>query len=99
MEVIHIMEVLYILQLTPDDKDMVEEHKLSEEAAQEYARKANVISTKDKDKDKEKKEEKDEEQKEKDMLSDKKYNDNQKVQLCVALLEVRHTNVYMYMYF
>ena len=59
-----------------------------EEDAQEYARKATVISTKDKDKDKEKKEEKDEELKEKELLDDGRYNTNQKIQFCVALLEV-----------
>lgn len=67
---------------------MHKEHRDTEKAAQEYARKANVISTKDKDKDKEKKEEREEELKERECCDDGRYNSNQKVHFCIALLEI-----------
>lgn len=57
--------------------------------AKEVARKLNVISTKDKDKEKEKEKERDEEEKERDDLRNhEKYNGNQKIQLCIALIQV-----------
>ncbi|CAL4100396.1 unnamed protein product [Meganyctiphanes norvegica] len=75
--------------LTPDDAVMVEEHSKEEQDAKDFASKANVVSTKDKDKDKDKEREKEEEEKEKEDLRDfEQYNSNQKLQLCIALLEV-----------
>ncbi|KAF2362580.1 THO complex subunitTHOC2 C-terminal [Trinorchestia longiramus] len=73
--------------LTPHDSKLLEESRLAEEAAHEYARKANVISTKDKDKEKEKKEEK-EDHKDRDLFLDHKPNNNLKIPFSVALLEI-----------
>lgn len=75
--------------LTPDDVVMIDEHSKEEQDAKDFAKKANVVSTKDKDTDKEKQKEKEEEEKEqKDSRDFGQYNSNQKVQLCIALLEV-----------
>lgn len=70
---------------------MIEAFKKEMESAKDFAQKANVVSTKDKDteNDKDKNREKEEEEREKnEQKSNIKYNTNQKIQLCIAFLEV-----------
>lgn len=77
------------LQLTPEDSSMIECHLKEENEAKEIVRKLNVISTKDKDKDKEKEQERQEEESLKeDFKNQEVYLSNQKIQLCIALIEV-----------
>ncbi|XP_071535376.1 THO complex subunit 2 isoform X1 [Panulirus ornatus] len=75
--------------LTPEDSSMVEDFQREESEAKEIARKMNVVCTKDKDKEKEKEKEREEEEKDKeDQRNHEKFNFNQKIQLCIALLKV-----------
>ncbi|XP_063606637.1 THO complex subunit 2-like [Penaeus indicus] len=75
--------------LTPEDSSMIECHLKEESEAKEIVRKLNVISTKDKDKDKEKEQERQEEEGLKeDFKNQEVYLSNQKIQLCIALIEV-----------
>lgn len=68
---------------------MIECHLKEESEAKEIVRKLNVISTKDKDKDKEKEQERQEEEGLKeDFKNQEVYLSNQKIQLCIALIEV-----------
>ncbi|XP_076041102.1 THO complex subunit 2-like protein isoform X4 [Oratosquilla oratoria] len=74
--------------LTPEDVSMIQDHQRDDSEAKEMARKADVISTKDKEKDKESNmRDKDEEEKDKQRIIEK-FISNQKLQLCVTLLEV-----------
>lgn len=76
-------------QLTPEDSSMIEDFQKDESEAREIARKMNVVCTKDKDKEKEKEKEREEEEKDKDdQRNHEKFNFNQKIQLCIALLKV-----------
>ncbi|KAB7500107.1 THO complex subunit 2 [Armadillidium nasatum] len=86
--------------LTPEDSSMIEAFKKEMESAKDFAQKANVVSTKDKDteNDKDKNREKEEEEKEKnEQKSNIKYNTNQKIQLCIAFLEVGNWNSFLEM--
>ncbi|XP_042869618.1 THO complex subunit 2-like [Penaeus japonicus] len=75
--------------LTPEDSSMIECHLKEESEAKEIVRKLNVISTKDKDKEKEKEQERQEEESVKeDFKNQEVYLSNQKIQLCIALIEV-----------
>ncbi|RXG69215.1 THO complex subunit 2 [Armadillidium vulgare] len=87
-------------QLTPEDSSMIEAFKKEMESAKDFAQKANVVSTKDKDteNDKDKNREKEEEEREKnEQKSNIKYNTNQKIQLCIAFLEVGNWNSFLEM--
>ncbi|KAK3866040.1 hypothetical protein Pcinc_028398 [Petrolisthes cinctipes] len=77
--------------LSPEDTPMIEEYQSDENEAKEASRRFYVISTKDKDKEKEKEKEREEEEKERerdDPTNWEKYQSNQKIQLCIALLKV-----------
>lgn len=76
------------LQLTPDDASMIEEYQKEEFDANEMARLINVVSTKDKDKEKEKEEEREEKERLEQQRNPERYLNNQKIQLCIALLQV-----------
>ncbi|XP_050689638.1 THO complex subunit 2-like isoform X2 [Eriocheir sinensis] len=74
--------------LTPDDASMIEEYQKEEFDANEMARLINVVSTKDKDKEKEKEKEEEEKERLEQQRNPEKYLNNQKIQLCIALLQV-----------
>lgn len=67
---------------------MIEEYQKEEFDANEMARLINVVSTKDKDKEKEKEEEREEKERLEQQRNPERYLGNQKIQLCIALLQV-----------
>lgn len=68
---------------------MIDDYKKDMNSAREFAQQATVISTKDKDTDKDEKKEEEEEKERNEPKNHLKYNKNQKIQLCIAMLEVR----------
>ncbi|XP_064083683.1 THO complex subunit 2-like isoform X2 [Macrobrachium nipponense] len=74
--------------LTPEDSSMIEDYQREESEAKEIAMKIHIVSTKDKDKDNKDKEREDDEREREEMRNMEKFYTNQKVQLCIALLEV-----------
>lgn len=78
---------------------MIDEYHSEENEAKEASRKFYVISTKDKDKEKDKEKEREEEEKEREREDPdnwEKYQSNQKIQLCVALLKVSMNGSFAY---
>ncbi|KAK7065579.1 THO complex subunit 2, partial [Halocaridina rubra] len=74
--------------LTPEDSSMIDDYHREETDAKDIVARINIVSTKDKDKDKDKEKEREDDERERDELRNfEKYSSNQKVQLCVALLE------------
>ncbi|XP_068227072.1 THO complex subunit 2 isoform X2 [Palaemon carinicauda] len=74
--------------LTPEDSSMIEDYQREESEARDIAMKVHVVSTKDKEKDNKEKEKEDDEREREELRNMEKYYTNQKVQLCIALLEV-----------
>ncbi|XP_063849502.1 THO complex subunit 2-like isoform X3 [Scylla paramamosain] len=74
--------------LTPEDSSMAEEHQREEAEATEMAHRVNIVSTKDKDKEKEKEKEDEERERQEQQRNPERYLNNQKIQLCIALLQV-----------
>lgn len=67
---------------------MIEEYQKEETEAKEMALNVNIVSTKDKDKEKDKEKEEEERDRQEQQRNPERYLDNQKIQLCVALLQV-----------
>ena len=68
---------------------MTEEHHKEEAEANDMAHRINVVSTKDKEKEKEKEKEDEERERQEQQRRPEKYLNNQKIQLCIALLQVK----------